>query len=443
MSVARKTNELIIILGLGVLLIAGKPVAACTCISSGPACQAAWKADAVFSALVIRISPAERPTGPVDPSRPFPQRHVILRVIETFRGQVTGDIDVQTGFSDADCGVKFDEGASYLVYANQNKTIGALQTSICTRTAELSKAQLDVAYLRTITGPEPKVGRISGRVGLAEPSPPDGDRFIDYTGGRVVAHSGDRAYEAVTGADGTYEVSVPPGSYQIEFIPPAGLYGPPPRKTEIPNGRACAEVGATFRWDGRVAGRLFDARGPVPNFALELMPEEALSLSYFSSSFRTRTDQNGAYEFTKIPPGVYHVGFDTTKEPRQPANRTLFPTNEVAPAKIEVPKGLSVAGPDERLPASVEVIRVLGVVQKADGTPAANVSVYVKADSTSFSSIGPSFNTDLSGRFVVSLIAGRRYRLSAELRDGNRYARAETAGFTVSSDLPPLTLVVR
>jgi len=47
----------------------------------------------------------------------------------------------------ADCGIDFQQGEVYLVYADDDEETGRLGTSICYRTKRLSDAGADLAYL--------------------------------------------------------------------------------------------------------------------------------------------------------------------------------------------------------------------------------------------------------------------------------------------------------
>ena len=73
-----------------------RPVLACSCLSSGPPCQAYWKTDAVFDATVLGISP-------LNPAEPLPggdlrfaAKIVKLDVRESWKGVDTGPLEIMT-----------------------------------------------------------------------------------------------------------------------------------------------------------------------------------------------------------------------------------------------------------------------------------------------------------------------------------------------------------
>ena len=116
---------------------------ACSCAGPGLACEAAWQADAVFVGRVVAVDslPAAAAAG----------RRVDMTVVESFSGFQLSQVSVFTGYGSTDCGVSFDMGESYLVYAHQSRE-GRFTTSSCTRTSSVSRATEDLAYLRSLKG---------------------------------------------------------------------------------------------------------------------------------------------------------------------------------------------------------------------------------------------------------------------------------------------------
>jgi hypothetical protein len=84
---------------------------------------------------------------------------------------------------------------------------------------------------------------------------------------------------------------------------------------------------------------------------------------------------------------------------------------------------------------------VLGV----GGSPEAGARVYVRLDAETLTSlIGPAVVTDGAGRFVMSVVAGYRYRLTAEgYEDGRYVSRAEPAAVETTAAPKPVTLQLR
>jgi len=64
----------------------------------------------------------------------------------------------------ADCGIDFQQGETYLVYADDDEETGRLETSICYRTKRLSDAGADLAYLYFFQNGGAKSSRLEGFV---------------------------------------------------------------------------------------------------------------------------------------------------------------------------------------------------------------------------------------------------------------------------------------
>jgi hypothetical protein len=78
-------------------------------------------------------------------------------------------------------------------------------------------------------------------------------------GAIVVASSGERRFEAVTGSDGHYNLSgLQPGRYTVRVTLPPKL-SPGEEKTVEVHDRGCAEIDYGAVIDGRILGRLLDA----------------------------------------------------------------------------------------------------------------------------------------------------------------------------------------
>jgi hypothetical protein len=97
-------------------------------------------------------------------------KRVRLRVKTVYRGEFDaddGDGDVTTAevwTSFGDCGVNFQVGETYLVYADDDEESGILATGICTRTRRLTDAGEDLAYLAYYADKESPATRLDGFV---------------------------------------------------------------------------------------------------------------------------------------------------------------------------------------------------------------------------------------------------------------------------------------
>src|SRR5687767_3156816 len=94
---------------------------ACSCIQSGPACQAFWKTDAVFDAIVESIVPTTQPPNPGEvPALEYPENAVSMTVRQAWKGGISpGALEVVTARFGASCGYEFKPGRRYLVFAHK------------------------------------------------------------------------------------------------------------------------------------------------------------------------------------------------------------------------------------------------------------------------------------------------------------------------------------
>jgi len=72
-------------------------------------------------------------------------RRMRFKVKTTFRGEKEESVEVWT--DSGDCGYDFQEGETYLVYADEDEETDRIDTSVCYRNRRLSDAGDDLAYL--------------------------------------------------------------------------------------------------------------------------------------------------------------------------------------------------------------------------------------------------------------------------------------------------------
>lgn len=148
----------LVLLGLVVgFLLSAAPASACTCAPPGPPAQELERADAVFTGKVESIEPAPLPGD--DPEWPSRLR-VTLRLLGVWKGLPEGDTAVVlTASQSAACGVSFQEGKKFLVYAyatgggtgggEDDDARTELTATLCSRTALLKHAKDDLQALGT------------------------------------------------------------------------------------------------------------------------------------------------------------------------------------------------------------------------------------------------------------------------------------------------------
>jgi hypothetical protein len=136
------------------LLMGGASLLACSCNPIGPACEAALKANAVLLGTVTHVYPLTIFGFPL--AWPFPtERRVTLAVKERYSGPTEATIEILTAMGCCACGMEFQRGQDYLVYAHRIPGTRALATGVCSRTSRAEDAASDLSYLRSLASSAP------------------------------------------------------------------------------------------------------------------------------------------------------------------------------------------------------------------------------------------------------------------------------------------------
>ncbi|MCL6603186.1 MAG: hypothetical protein K6T94_09955 [Paenibacillus sp.] len=152
---------------------------ACSCAEYPDPNKAIEEAEAVFAGEVLNIKEERKQKGIVGA---IEYRDVnLFEVQETWKGINQSQVMVYDNGHDESCGVNFEENKSYLVYTYKNKE-GDLYTSLCSRTAEISKAGEDLTVLGQ-GKPADKMLNLEGEMGRITNKDYDMEIFI---GGIVV-----------------------------------------------------------------------------------------------------------------------------------------------------------------------------------------------------------------------------------------------------------------
>ncbi len=205
------------------LLVSAQTSNACSCISSGPPCQAYGAVSAVFSGRVTEITSIKNTD---DEFSALSHKLVRFAVLQAYRGIAGTSAETITGNGGGDCGYPFRVGESYLVYAYKNAGDNKLYASICSRTRPLSEAGEDLEYINslskaeagaTIYGRVNRFRRVNADVAYQPLGPMEGIRVIvEGSGGRV---------ESTTDGKGEFNVrGLAPGDYEVRLAVPEGLW---------------------------------------------------------------------------------------------------------------------------------------------------------------------------------------------------------------------------
>jgi len=122
------------------LLAVPRIVTACSCVVTRSVCQEVASSNLVFIGTVESVRPGNGMTAH------FKVRALFLEKDDDGAPAAKLEYaDVSSG--SGDCGVVFQKGESYLVYANDDEQTGRMETNLCYRTTRLSEAGEDLAYL--------------------------------------------------------------------------------------------------------------------------------------------------------------------------------------------------------------------------------------------------------------------------------------------------------
>jgi hypothetical protein len=297
----------IVLLSVLVIVAARQESFACSC-GLTTACQAAGYADAIFSGTVASI---DRVPGDEN----APQQFVVrIKVEQAFVNAPGPVVTLTMDFSS--CTFSFKSGERYLVYASNRS--GTLTTSSCSRTRPLADAAEDLRYLSTFRDPENQ-RRIYGQI-REERRHPAEDSFVDYGPVEsipVSVHAAAFARNAITGADGRYEIAdLPAAKATVSIIFPFG-FQPQSFEEEIDlsDVKACRQFNFLIRPVAAASGSVVDAAGrPLPGVPIDAVAAELAGFEPPRHVYPVKTDEHGVFEFNDLPPGSYVFGFNLAKE---------------------------------------------------------------------------------------------------------------------------------
>lgn len=425
-----------------VVALAAPDVYGCSCMSSGPPCQAYFQADAVFVGTVASIA-VRKTTVDGNPESLFDRRVVHVAVDRIGRGVQTSSVELWTGMGGGDCGFDFKVGSRYVIYASRHAD-GTLSTGICSRTRLASEAADDLAYLSSV--PASATGaRLSGTIKHWENDYATG-QAIEYGGvadAQVVARSRGGVFGGMTDAQGRYTIpGLPVGSYDVDVLPPWGyrtsyLHA----KFDITDPRACRVEDFALHYAGRVTGTIVDASGqPVAGLRVEVAPEQTPErpLQLWSGAAGPwKTDAFGRFEIPDIPPGRFVVGVGLTAVLNQSAvyARTLYPV-------VEASAGSAADLGTLTLPAPLRKYELRGTAVDAAGAPVAGASIVVFGARSE--QLTMDVKTGADGTFTVNVFEGQSIRVHGFINVSTnpfRQANGEQA-LTVSGTPAPIRLVL-
>lgn len=439
------------------LLACAARAQACSCAGPDSPCAAFGNASAVFVGTVAELAPGTQGEGPGAKGR---GRHLARFVVEeAFAGVEGAEVRVESG-SGAGCGYSFAEGRRYLVYAGRTGE-GALSAFLCSRTGPVEESAGDIEFLRALVQ-QPAGATIWGRVGrVVEGSDESRARGVaPVEGVRVTVAGRGGSREARIDAEGRYKlVGLAPGRYVVTAHLREGLTTRQPRVYVEAAERGCAAADFYVTEDGRVRGRVLDAEGRgVRHLPVMLLDADDRRPAQLRQQWDARTDMEGRYGFTAVPPGRYLFGvrlspFASSEDPASEFPRTYYPGVAAAAAAevIELKAGEVLKLRDMRLPPRLaeSVVRVR--VVWSDGTPAAGAQVIYRETTYIDPGIDQGRSADDEGRFEIRTRVGSVFRIQATALlpyagdpagTGGTLVRSAPQTLSVASPVEAVTLVI-
>lgn len=125
---------------------------ACSCAGIGGPEKELKSSDAVFTGEVSSVEADE-----TAPGSGLPIGKVVFDLEDSWKGDLRDSVAVYGQGSGISCGLNFDEGKSYLVFAYRSGG-DALETDLCTSTQPLEKADSELRALGPPDGELPDTG---------------------------------------------------------------------------------------------------------------------------------------------------------------------------------------------------------------------------------------------------------------------------------------------
>ncbi|HEV2802023.1 MAG TPA: carboxypeptidase-like regulatory domain-containing protein [Pyrinomonadaceae bacterium] len=468
---SRHFSTLLAVFALTIAL-AGRAEASCIGFVMEPPCQAYWSAHAVFVGTVKKVSySATYQRGEGDSRRNYRRRITRFSVETAYKG-VEGKVaevvtEEQMWVPDApadgeertplllhppptDCDYRFDEGETYFVYANsvseRNGTLNVPQN----RTRKLEEAAADLKFVNGLPRAAP-TARIFGRIVRADLSVNLGDqKRLPLAGIKVTARSGKRTFEALTDAEGKYELKdLPPGSYQVTPTYPAHLSADRAARAQVV-ARGCAQLDFDTHSSVRLKGRVIDAEGrPLLGVEVGLIHAEATEVA--REGLYTWTGGGGDYVLTGIPAGRFLLFFDL---PSAPAARVPHPPRAYYPGVWSAAQGTVITVADgQNLPAfDLQLLpppadRAVEIVLRwPDGRPVGGAWVTLEDPDYDWegSIIGAKKVDGQEGHYQATGFDGITYwaRAHVNVEGGGVQMHAEPVKFTLTEGAGPIKLVI-
>lgn len=348
----------------------------------------------------------------------FPVIRYRFHVDENFSGAGAAEIEIYSGGDDGDCGYRFQKGAQYIVYTQQ-ETEGRLFATTCNGTRPVSEARALLPQLRAMRGGQ-RVASVFGVLRRSEPpflaAAGDPDEPLPRVGLKLRSRY-DR-FQTTTDAEGAYSFyDVHAGEYAFTAKLPARMQltqktfagGLPP--FEIPNG-ACYEYDVDALPTGHIQGTVYGPDGkPLKIASLELY--RAGSYEDSRPGLWSFQGAKGVFDFDHVGVGEYVIVYNrrNLEDPNSPFPRAFYP-GVADPGEAQT---ITLKDGEELLKVNLKLAkgyptRKLRVYLKwQDARPPGTVTIQAKADRGD----NPAAEKTEDGSYEFTLLDSANYTISA------------------------------
>lgn len=441
-----------------VLVLAPARALACSCMAAGPPCQAFGSASAVF---VGTVTGARERKAAAKGDEEINWTPIVFKftVLQPFLGVEAAEFEVATGRGGGDCGYGFRKGETYVVYAHEASAGSTPVTGICTRTRRVAEAADDLEFLRGLAGRGSGVS-IGVKVTRAVESVKAGDSkpVGGLAGAKVVVEGGGERREVSTDARGSAQLSgLSPGAYKVRLVLPEELTTHKPEQEVTIADRGCATVSYSVSDNGRIGGRVSDTEGRAAAGVLVTLADAEEPESEHNYARYERTDEEGRYAFSGVPPGRYLLAVNLVRYPQagdvtHAYPRTFYPgVAQAAQAEvIRLGAGESVRDRDLTVPARRAEHVLEGQVVWEDGRPVAKAGISFRDSAYGDPGSNIGLQADEQGRFQIRGYQGQTLLIHASSgrqftgdprRDGPM-ERAEPLRVTLGEQAGPVRIVI-
>jgi hypothetical protein len=424
-----------IVLAMAFLSLAARPSDACTCVSNSTSCREVATADAVFEATVESLEVA--PAG-VTYSSARPRR-INLTNIKALRG--TPEPTIVTPWSSESCGYPFKPGVRYLVVAHRG-TDGRFAVYSCGQTLPLEEARTQLEYVDTLNG-SPAQTRVWGSVYRTS------NQMWPFTptpvAGATVTVKGPAQRTVTSDAAGRFLITgLPRGAYDVEATT-ATEGGTQVRSLvdrfdwKPDEAYACAAVTLGIGATGTISGTMRNDYGePISGAEVFLHSVDPATSQPGEQLTATRTDDQGRYGFSELPPGSYAATANWSTGP------TFITPHPAAIARTSSGSEVITLGQDEArtlAPLQLErlaAIPVAGTVRDQGGAPVAGVQIGgwgIHHNGVRYP-IPAAVVSGGDGQFTLLLWRGQRYAIEVS-SNGTRLASLDLV-----ASAEPMTITV-